>query len=126
LPNEPYEASRIPDLNDEGVVPGVYAFRTLADLRRYFTDLPDTLRYRTDEIYTGGRSNPAWYDGVVRGTVALWGVCIEHRLGYRAQFAKPLSFDEIYGDDVVNVLTRLERLFLGRQGRHGDRRQCAK
>jgi len=110
LPGEVYEAHAVPRLEDKDVVPGVYAFRTLAQLRRYFRDLPGTLRYQC--VYENGRSNPAWFDGVVRGTVMLWGACVDHRLGYRAQFARPVSFDEIYGADTVNVLTRLERMFL--------------
>lgn len=46
---------------------GIYAFKTLADLRRRW-----------------------YYTESVIGTVALWGRVMEHARGYRAEFAYPL------------------------------------
>lgn len=50
-------------------------------------------------------------DGYVIGRVALWGVVWEHVLGYRAQYAKPISFDEARGENAEVVLERLRSLF---------------
>lgn len=53
-------------------VPGFHAYKSLPDLHKYYG-----YRWsRRDTVY---------------GRVALWGDVVEHKLGYRAQFAKPLS-----------------------------------
>lgn len=45
----------------------------------------------------------------VCGRVALWGTVIEHERGYRAEFAKVLSFDYLFGD-FLSKRWRLRRL----------------
>lgn len=40
----------------------------------------------------------------VRGTVKMWGEVIEHQHGYRAQFAKLHSLDQLYGDGDLEAL----------------------
>ena len=51
-------------------------------------------------------------DGVVIGTVALWGVIWEHAKGYRAQFARPTSFISSYGKRSEEALAELRASFL--------------
>jgi hypothetical protein len=51
-------------------------------------------------------------DGVVIGTVALWGVIWDHARGYRAQFARPLSFISSYGKRNQEALAELRTGFL--------------
>ena len=46
-----------------------------------------------DALHYGMNNVP----GMVVGRVALWGTVVEHERGYRAQYAKPLSFDYIVG-----------------------------
>lgn len=45
--------------------------------------------------FTGG--DGASVEAMAIGRVALWGTVVEHERGYRAQYAKPLSFDQIVG-----------------------------
>jgi len=49
--------------------------------------------------------------GLVRGTVKLWGEVIEHELGWRAQFAKLASIEEVWmglGPQVEQCIKVLE------------------
>jgi hypothetical protein len=46
-------------------------------------------------------------DGFVIGRVALWGIVWEHELGYRAQYARPVLFEEARGLDCEHVLKSL-------------------
>ena len=112
--DEALESDKEPNMDGVGfnrTAHGVHAFKTLDDLRRQFNDLPDLLRYRA--IYEGAPDDllAARYDGVVRGTVALWGTCIDHERGYRAQYARPASFDEAHGERADEAIDRLRRLF---------------
>lgn len=50
-------------------------------------------------------------DGYVIGKVALWGVVWEHQLGYRAQYAKPLSFEQASGKEFDKALDLLRRCY---------------
>jgi hypothetical protein len=108
LPGEVFSADKEPNMDCDRMAHGLHAFKTLGALRQHFRDLPGILRHR--DIYEGS-DNPARFDGVVRGTVILWGICIDHSHGYRAQFARPIGFDEAYGDRADVVLERLRRLF---------------
>ena len=101
-PVEPFQSDKEPNMDSEKMAHGVHAFRTLDDLRLNFRDLPGILRYRDC-------GTP--FDGVVCGTVLLWGVCIDCENGYRAQYARPVTFDEAHGDDADAALDRLRRLF---------------
>jgi hypothetical protein len=118
LPGEVFEADKEPNMDSERMAHGVHAFRTLDGLREGFRDLPDILRYR--DIYDGESDRDAMFDGVVRGTVMLWGVCIDCERGYRAQYARPASFDEAHGERAAVALERLRRLF----GVNLEGRQC--
>jgi hypothetical protein len=52
---------------------------------------------------------------VVLGRVALWGTVVEHERGYRAEYAKPASFDEVFavpgGPRIGGVLDALRRTY---------------
>jgi hypothetical protein len=120
-PFEPFQSDKEPNFEESVLIPangtigkmchGVHAFRTLNELREGFRDLPGTMRYRDC-------GTP--FDGVVRGTVTLWGVCIDCERGYRAQYARPASFDEAHGERAAVALERLRRLF----GVNLEGRQC--
>jgi hypothetical protein len=110
-PFEPFKSNKEPNMDSERMAYGVHAFRTLEGLREDFRDLPDLLRYR--DINEG-------FDGVIRGTVMLWGICIDCTRGYRAQYARPASFDEAHGERADEALERLRRLF----GVNLEGRQC--
>jgi hypothetical protein len=100
-PFEPFKSDKEPTF-DTAMAHGVHAFRTLEQLREYFRDLPGIMRYRDC-------GTP--FDGVVRGTVALWGVCIDCKRGYRAQYARPASFGEAHGIRAEEALDRLRAAF---------------
>lgn len=38
------------------------------------------------------RAKEFGFGGIISGSVALWGTLVEHKLGYRAQYAYPLTF----------------------------------
>jgi hypothetical protein len=101
-----YRSDKEPNIDNERKMEhGIHAFMSLAALRRGFWDLSGLLRYRDC-------SPPeARWDGVVRGTVVLWGVCINCARGYRAQYARPASFDEAHGERADEAIERLRRLF---------------
>jgi hypothetical protein len=100
-PVEPFESDKEPTM-DTKMAHGVHAFRTLDQLREGFRDLPGIMRYRDC-------GTP--FDGVVRGTVMLWGVCIDCERGYRAQYARPVSFDEAHGERPEMALDKLRKNF---------------
>lgn len=111
-PEEAFESDKEPNWDNwNRIAHGIHGFKTLEGLQVHFRNLPDLLRYRC--IYNKSDKDlwEARYDGVIRGTVWLWGVCIDCERGYRAQYAKPASFDEIYGDKADEVMERLRRLF---------------
>lgn len=49
----------------------------------------------------------------VVGRVALWGEVIEHERGYRAEFAKPIAFDQMFGYPILpgRRLRKLRELY---------------
>jgi hypothetical protein len=57
-----------------------------------------------------------YQDGFVIGRVALWGVVWEHEYGWRAQYARPLSFIEARGIDSLRALQTLRDRFSCRRG----------
>jgi hypothetical protein len=99
---DPYVSDQEPN---EGATHGIHAYLTETELRDYFRDLPGLLISRD-------YSPPdARWDGVVRGTVTLWGVSMEGPHGYRAQYARPATFDEAHGERAMEALVRLRRVF---------------
>lgn len=53
-------------------------------------------------------------DGLVWGSVELWGTVWEHKDGYRAQYARPLHFHGADGDvDIELIRKRFKRTGLG-------------
>jgi hypothetical protein len=60
------------------------------------------------------RSRVSGCDGVVLGTVSMWGIIWDHTLGYRAQFARPMSFVSSYGNRSEEALAELRALFFRR------------
>jgi hypothetical protein len=112
-PFEPFQSDREPNFEERVAIPldpgafglmrhGIHAFRTLDQLREDFGNPQDIMHYRNC-------GTP--FDGIVRGTVTLWGVCIDCTRGYRAQYGRPASFDDAYGDRPVVALERLRCLF---------------
>jgi len=89
---------------DDGDQCGIHANKTMSDLREYIGGSPGTTPTCL-WIYEGG------CDGVVIGSVALWGVVIIHQHGYRAQYARPLAFLEAYGKQADRALLRLRSRF---------------
>ena len=57
------------------------------------------------------RSQISGCDGVVLGSIAMWGIIWEHARGYRAQFARPLSFISGYGKRNAEALAELRASF---------------
>jgi hypothetical protein len=103
-PNETFVA-RSPDgqlANPDIGEQGVHAFKCMNDLMWCVDQEPGGLV---------GRAKLSGCDGVVIGTAALWGVIWEHVRGYRAQYARPLSFISSYGDSNTEALTELRQLF---------------
>jgi hypothetical protein len=60
------------------------------------------------------RSQMVGCDGVVFGTVEMWGIIWDHERGYRAQFARPTSFISSYGNRSEQALAELRADFLER------------
>jgi hypothetical protein len=54
------------------------------------------------------RLDPVHIDGVAIGTVKMWGEVIEHETGWRAQFAKLNSIDEVHGADIDALRTKYQ------------------
>jgi hypothetical protein len=108
LPDEAYASDKEPNLDGSEMAYGIHAFASLNVLQEWIKDLADMLIYRN--IYAP--DDPARFDGLVRGTVTLWGVCIDHQRGYRAQYARPASFDEACGEHADIALKRLRRMFV--------------
>jgi hypothetical protein len=74
---------------------GIHGFKTEGDLFKYSTDS------------SLARATGSGCDGVVFGTIAMWGVVWEHEYGYRAQFARPTSFVSAYGNRSEQALAEL-------------------
>ena len=62
------------------------------------------------------RSQMSGCDGVVLGTVALWGIIWDHAQGYRAQFARPVSFISSHGNRNEEALAELRASFFKETG----------
>ena len=60
------------------------------------------------------RSQIAGCDGVVFGTVEMWGIIWDHAKGYRAQFARPTSFVSSCGNRSEQALAELRAIFSGK------------
>jgi hypothetical protein len=90
-----------PDVEEQGV----HAFKSMEDLMWSIHNDPARLV---------GRAKLSGCDGIVIGTVALWGVTWEHMRGYRAQYARPLSFTSSYGRGDTEALSELRAMFSGR------------
>ena len=86
---------------DEGEQ-GIHGFKTMDDLVRSFRGDPECLVTR---------SQISGCDGVVFGAVELWGIIWDHARGYRAQFARPLSFVSSYGIRSEEALAELRGTF---------------
>lgn len=93
-----YECEWLPDRPMTGDVRqeyGVHAFKVRDDLltyigERHLLESMGWIAARFDYDQYGPRRDP-----FVIGTVALWGEVIEHERGYRAEFAKIQSLDEV-------------------------------
>jgi hypothetical protein len=97
-PKTPVEATS-PDFEQQGI----HGFKTMEDL---------LFAVRGDPSNLITRSKITGCDGVVIGTVALWGIIWQHTRGYRAQFARPTSFTSAYGERTACALTELQTRFL--------------
>lgn len=86
-----------PDVNEQGI----HGYKTMDDMMASLRS-PERLL---------SRSQISGCDGVVLGTVKMWGIIWDHALGYRAQFAKPTSFISSYGNRSEEALTELRALF---------------
>jgi hypothetical protein len=96
----------------EGTTPdqgeqGIHGFKTMDDL---------ILSIRGDPECLVIRSQISGCDGVVFGIVELWGIVWDHVRGYRAQFARPLSFLSSYGNRSEEALTQLRACFFEESG----------
>jgi hypothetical protein len=103
-PNEVFEA-RSPDghlANPDIGEQGVHAFKSMDDLMWSVRGDPNALVVR---------SQMSGCDGVVIGTCAMWGIIWDHARGYRAQFARPLSFFSSYGNRNESALAELRAMF---------------
>jgi hypothetical protein len=80
----PRWSSHHPDLYS-----GVYAFKDLCRAREEFQEITQAIEHDLGH-------KPLNSCGLALGSVKLWGEVVEHEYGYRASFAKPNSFDEIY------------------------------
>ncbi len=99
-PGQPVEGTS-PDKGEQGI----HGFKTIDDLRQ------STLLKIGIVNQMLFRSRVTGHDGFVIGTIEMWGIIWEHERGYRAQFARPLSFDASYGDRCEEVLPELRRRF---------------
>jgi hypothetical protein len=112
-PGKAYESDKEPNMDSAKMAHGIHAFKVLSDLKAYFGDLKKLLRYAQGGPDCDCPPFEARFDGVVRGTAVMWGnVCIDCPDGYRTQYARPASFDEIHGKQAESALHRLRYLFL--------------
>jgi hypothetical protein len=98
---------------DEGEQ-GIHGYKTFDDMISSITGQPE--RFVIQKQVSGPerlvfRSQMSGCDGVVLGTVALWGIIWDHARGYRAQFARPLSFISSYGNRNEEALAELRASF---------------
>jgi hypothetical protein len=81
---------------------GIHGYKSMDDLM---------FSVRGDPERLVARSQMSGCDGVVVGTVALWGIIWDHARGYRAQFARPTSFISSYGNRDREALAELRTSF---------------
>ena len=85
---------------DEGEQ-GIHGYKTMDDLMLSIRD--------PERLVT--RSKISGCDGVAIGKIAMWGIIWDHARGYRAQFARPLSFVSSYGNRNEEALAELRGRF---------------
>jgi hypothetical protein len=85
---------------DEGEQ-GIHGYKTMDDLMLSVRD--------PERLVT--RSKISGCDGVAIGKIAMWGIIWDHARGYRAQFARPLSFVSSYGNRNEEALAELRGRF---------------
>ncbi len=78
--------------SDDGERNGAHAFKWLPTIKDYGYALPEPKAI-------GGET-------LVHGTVSLWGRCIEHERGYRAEFAYPQFICTCTGIDLARAIVR--------------------
>lgn len=84
---------------------GVYCFDTKNKLA--LEELKATLvHYPTFMSLESNPTHSILLTGMAFGTIKLWGEVIEHELGYRGQFAKLTSIDEVIGVADIDALRR--------------------
>ena len=101
LPGEPFEADKLPELDNTH---GVHAYKTAQGLADYLG--------RASELTNEFGLELRVMDGIVIGTVALWGAVAIFERAYRAQYARPLSFTQAYGRCSNDTLIMLRSRFL--------------
>ena len=75
-------------------------------------DVFESFRHKPEHLVI--RSQVSGCDGVVFGTIEMWGIIWNHAKGYRAQFARPLSFVSSYGNRSEQALAELRAIFSGK------------
>lgn len=100
----PYEALAARTLPTENATDGIHAWKTYDGLREYIGGV--TGKGPTNLYVYAYRG-----DGIILGTVELWGVTRYHKDGYRAQYARPLAFLETYGRNRDEAIARLRERF---------------
>jgi len=86
-----------PDVGEQGI----HGYKTMDDLMLSIRD--------PERLVT--RSKISGCDGVAIGRIAMWGIIWDHARGYRAQFARPLSFISSYGNRHEEALAELRGSF---------------
>lgn len=107
-PGETVEGDTSAIVNSWGpIYGGTYAFKDRGDCNM------EIAFFATELMRVGGRlaimgdvfGDPgAICIAVVVGTVKMWGEVVEHETGYRAEFAKLQSIDELYGGGDIEEL----------------------
>lgn len=91
---------------------GVYSFKSYEYCRKEFErSLGWADVYVPETILLTNNFQPVEVVGLAVGTVKQWGETVEHRLGYRSQFARPLVIEEVHGRTVD--LARLQSKYFG-------------
>lgn len=82
---------------------GTYAFKTRQQIGDDSGDWIEHMKVcAPSHIYFGRTFVTA--SAIVVGTIKMWGDVIEHTRGYRAEFAKINSIDELHGDGDIEAL----------------------
>jgi hypothetical protein len=88
---------------------GVYAYNSLEHIRKS-GDLKDMdpHAFPRHVTFDGIFSTRNWYTvhAVAIGTIKMWGEVVEHEKGYRAQYAKLRSIDQVLGPVDIHELRR--------------------